>query len=60
MNTTKEFSKEFKNDIVDLLELCLDNQTNNIIITMPCGEHDLDMEITFRIRPHFGVDKEQV
>lgn len=54
----KEFSPEFQHDIADLLEVCMENQTDSITITMNYGKHDLDIDMTFRIYQHEGEEEE--
>lgn len=49
---TKEFSPEFQHYIAELLELCMENQTDSVTITMNYGDKDLDIDMTFRVRPH--------
>ena len=54
----KEFSPEFQRDIADLLEICMENETDNITITMNYGEHDLNIDMTFRVYRHKEVEHE--
>lgn len=54
----KEFSPEFQRDIADLLEVCMENQTDSITITMHYGKHDLDIDMTFRVYQHEGEEEE--
>ena len=54
----KEFSPEFKRDIAELLEKCMENETDSLSITMNCGEFDLDIDMTFRVYRHKEVEHE--
>jgi hypothetical protein len=51
MITHKEFSPGFQHDIADLLELCVDNKTDNITIDLDYPTATLEVELTFRIHP---------
>lgn len=48
----KEFSPEFQMDIADLLEMCMNNDTDSLTITLKYDEYDLDIDMTFRAYPH--------
>ena len=52
MVSNKEFSPEFQHDIADLLELCIDNKTDNITIDMEYPKGILEIDMTFRIIPN--------
>ena len=54
----KEFSPGFQRDIADLLEVCMENQTDSITITMNYGKNDLDIDMTFRVYQHEGEEEE--
>ena len=45
----KKFSKDFMNDIADLLELCMENNTNNIELNFNINGRELNIDITFSI-----------
>ena len=47
MKMEKEFSKEFLDDIQDLIEICMENHTSNVTITVPFGDVNLEAEINF-------------
>ena len=49
--SNKEFSPEFQHDIADLLELCIDNKTDNLTIDMAYPNGILEIDMTFRIIP---------
>lgn len=46
----KEFSEEFKHDIADLLDICKENKTDNITISMDYGCITLEVDMTFRVK----------
>lgn len=43
----KEFSREFQQGIADILEMCMENKTNNCVITLDYGDVELTMKIVF-------------
>jgi hypothetical protein len=55
--TGKEFSPEFQKDIADLLELCMNNHTDSLTITLNYGKNDLDIDMTFKVYPHSEVEE---
>lgn len=46
----KEFSEGFMNDVADLLELCMKNNTDNIELNFNINGRELNMDITFSVR----------
>lgn len=46
----KAFSPGFQNDIAELLDICLENHTDNITIDMQYPSGILEIELTFRTR----------
>lgn len=49
--SSKEFSPGFQHDIADLLELCMDNKTDNITIDMEYPKGILEIDMTFKVIP---------
>lgn len=45
----KEFSEGFLYDVADLLEACMENETDNIDLIFDCNGTKLKMDITFSI-----------
>ena len=45
----KEFSEGFMKDIIDLLELCMENDTDNIELIFNINSRKLNMNITFSV-----------
>jgi hypothetical protein len=45
----KEFSADFQHDILDLVEECLKNHTDNITVSFDYGNCNLDIDMTFRV-----------
>jgi hypothetical protein len=43
----KEFSREFQQGLADILEMCMENKTDNCIMTLDCGDVELTMKIVF-------------
>lgn len=50
----KEFSEGFMHDIADLLDLCVENGTDNLEIKIPINGKMLNIEICFSV----NVDSE--
>lgn len=50
MSNDKKFSEGFMYDIADLLELCMENHTDNIGLTFEINGKVLDLDITFSLR----------
>ncbi len=48
----KDFSPEFQHDIADLIDMCVEHQTDSLTITLPYSKHDLKIEMTFSAYPH--------
>lgn len=46
----KAFSPEFQHDIADLLELCIENQTDSITIDLEYPRGILEVDMTFRVK----------
>ncbi len=55
----KSFSPGFQQDIADLLDICMENGTDTITITMGYEKADLDIDMTFRVVPHKGADNDK-
>jgi hypothetical protein len=49
--SNKEFSQGFQKDVADLLELCMDNKTDNIIINLEYPKGILEIDMTFKVIP---------
>lgn len=49
--SNKEFSPGFQHDVADLLEMCMDNQTDNITIDMEYPKGILEIDMTFKVIP---------
>lgn len=47
----KTFSPGFQNDIADLLEICMENQTDSITIDMEYPKGTLEVEMNFKVIP---------
>ena len=45
----KEFSKGFLHDMGELLEMCVENETDNVILTFMINDIELKTDITFSI-----------
>ena len=45
----KEFSFGFKKDLLDLVETCFKNQTDNITVSFDYDNCVLDVDMTFRV-----------
>lgn len=45
----KEFSKDFLHDMSELLESCVENGTDNVILTFMINGIELKIDITFSI-----------
>lgn len=43
----KEFSREFQQGLADILEMCMENKTNNCVITLDYGDAELVVNIIF-------------
>ena len=43
----KEFSREFQQGLTDILEMCMENKTNNCVITLDYGDAELVVNIIF-------------
>lgn len=57
--SNKEFSPGFQKDVVDLLELCMDNKTDNIIIDMKYPKGILEIDMTFKVIPVRSLEDEE-
>lgn len=55
----KSFSPGFQQDIADLLDICMENGTDTITITMGYEKADLDIDMTFRVVPHKGAEHDE-
>ncbi len=53
----KEFSTDFKKDILNLAEKCFKNQTNHIIVSFDYDNYVLDIDMTFRVYKKDEVEK---
>ena len=51
----KEFSPDFQKDIAELLEICVDNKTNEISMELNYDNYKVQVDMSFRI---FKDDKE--
>ena len=47
----KAFSPGFQNDIADLLDLCMENKTDNLTIDLEYPTGVLEVDLTFRVIP---------
>lgn len=45
-----EFSKDFMQDVANILELCKENKTDSITIALDVGENVLIVDMSFRIK----------
>ena len=45
----KDFSEGFTHDIADLLELCKENNTDNVELSFNFGDKVLNVNITFSV-----------
>ena len=45
----KEFSEGFLHDIADLLEMCSNENTDNIAISIPINNNVLNIDLTFSV-----------
>lgn len=45
----KTFSPDFKHDILDLLEKCIEAKTDSMTITFEYNKAILDIDLTFRV-----------
>lgn len=54
MSNRKEFSDGFMQDIADLLEWCVKNQTDSIGLTFNIDGKVLDLDITFSVSKKKG------
>lgn len=54
----KEFSPQFQHDIADLLKMCSEHKTDSLTVTMDYEPFELDIEMTFSIRPKEGFKYE--
>ena len=45
----KEFSKDFIDDIMDLLRICNENDTDNVGFKIPFNKSDLLVKISFDV-----------
>ncbi len=52
----KTFSPGFQEDVVELLEKCMNHQTDSITITLDYGKAILDIDMTFKLRRR-GVEE---
>lgn len=43
----KEFSREFQQGLADILEMCMENKTDNCVITLDYGDAELVVDIMF-------------
>lgn len=50
MKLEKKFSDGFIEDIQDLLQICMENDMNSVIIDVPFGESELGIEINFYLK----------
>lgn len=55
----KSFSPGFQEDIADLLDICMENGTDTITMTMSYKEADLDIDMTFRVVSHKGAKHDE-
>lgn len=47
----KAFSPGFQHDIADLLDLCMENKTDNLTIDLEYPTGVLEVDLTFRVIP---------
>ena len=47
----KAFSPGFQHDIADLLELCLENETDSLTIDLEYPKGTIEVDLTFRVIP---------
>ena len=53
----KAFSPGFQHDIADLLDICMENQTDNITIDMEYPSGFLEIDLTFRVKGKEPMDE---
>lgn len=46
----KKFSEGFLHDIVDLMEMCKENNTDNVDLTYSFDDYELNVNITFSVK----------
>ena len=49
IDMVKNVTPDFQKDLADILEICLNNHTNTITISLDYGEYQLETELTFRL-----------
>lgn len=52
----KEFSREFQQGLADILEMCIENKTDNCVITLDYGDAELTVEIVFSAKKKSEVE----
>lgn len=55
----KEFSVDFRNDLLDLFEICFNNQTDNITVSFNYDNCTLDIDMTFRVYTKDNIESEK-
>lgn len=46
----KEFSEGFMHDVADLMEVCKENNTDNVNLVFTVGDNELNINITFSFK----------
>lgn len=49
MTEEKSFSKEFQNELLDLIKMCLENHTDGMTLTLEYPHAKIDVEMTFKV-----------
>ena len=50
IDTEKEYSKEFQNNLLDLFEMCYENHTDTCTVTFEYPNSVMEIDFTFRAR----------
>lgn len=46
----KEFSPEFQHELLDLIEMCVDNHTDGLILTFEYPHATIKVKMTFKFK----------
>ena len=49
MTEEKSFSKEFQNELLDLIKMCLENHTDEMTLTFEYPHAKIDIKMTFKV-----------
>ena len=50
IDTKKEYSREFQNNLLDLFEMCYENHTDTCTVTFEYPNSVMEIDFTFRAR----------